>query len=139
MSNKPTIPAAANDAMLNIQRNGTSVGTFTANASTNKTINIAVPTNVSELGNDAHYVSNAGCASVNLCDLATDLAQLNATLAALNNTIDSLRDRIEELEVQHAVSSAVFDLGGRKVADSADGIQRLPKGVYIVNGKKVVR
>ena len=98
LSNKPTIPAAANDAMLNIQRNGTSVGTFTANASTNKTINIAVPTNVSELGNDAHYVSNAGCVNVNLCDLATDLAQLNATLAAMNNTIDSLRDRIEELE-----------------------------------------
>ena len=98
LTNKPTIPAAANDAMLNIQRNGTSVGTFTANASTNKTINIAVPTNVSELGNDAHYVSNAGCANVTLFDLATDLAQLNATLAALNSTIDSLRDRIEELE-----------------------------------------
>ena len=52
---------------------------------------------------------------------------------------DMSTDRIEELEVQHATTSAVFDLGGRKVADSADGIQRLPKGVYIVNGKKVVR
>ena len=52
---------------------------------------------------------------------------------------DPSTDRIEGLEVQPATSSAVFDLGGRKVADNADGIQRLPKGVYIVNGKKVVR
>ena len=52
---------------------------------------------------------------------------------------ESSTDRIENLEVQPATSSAVFDLGGRKVADNADGIQRLPKGVYIVNGKKIVR
>lgn len=44
LANKPTIPAAANNATLDIQKNGTSVGTFTANASTNKTINITVPT-----------------------------------------------------------------------------------------------
>ena len=44
LTNKPTIPAAANNATLDIQKNGTSVGTFTANASTNKVINITVPT-----------------------------------------------------------------------------------------------
>lgn len=42
LSNKPTIPTV-NNATLTIQRNGTSVGTFTANASSNKTINIIVP------------------------------------------------------------------------------------------------
>ena len=56
------------------------------------------PTTVSTFTNDASYVSNAECANVNLCDLATSLAQLNATLADMNSTIDSLRDRIEELE-----------------------------------------
>lgn len=44
LANKPTIPAAANNATLDIQKNGTSVGTFTANASTDKVINITVPT-----------------------------------------------------------------------------------------------
>ena len=39
LSNKPTIPTV-NNATLTIQRNGTDVGTFTANASGNKTINI---------------------------------------------------------------------------------------------------
>lgn len=38
-----------NDATLTIQRNGTTVGTFTANAATNATINISVPTSVSDL------------------------------------------------------------------------------------------
>jgi hypothetical protein len=37
-------------------------------------------------------------------------------------------------------SAGVFDLMGRKVADKADGISAdaLQKGVYIVNGRKVV-
>lgn len=39
LSNKPTIPTV-NNATLTIQKNGTSVGTFTANQSTNATINI---------------------------------------------------------------------------------------------------
>lgn len=59
LTNKPTIPAV-NNATLTIQKNGTSVGTFTANASSNKTVNVTVPTAVSELSNDAGYTSNAG-------------------------------------------------------------------------------
>lgn len=39
-----------NDATLTIQRNGAEVGTFTANASTNKSINITVPTSKSDVG-----------------------------------------------------------------------------------------
>ena len=47
--NKPTIPTV-NDATLTIQKNGTNIETFTANSSTNKTANITVPTQFSELG-----------------------------------------------------------------------------------------
>ena len=43
LSNKPTIPTV-NDATLTIQKNGTTVATFTANSSTNTTANITVPT-----------------------------------------------------------------------------------------------
>lgn len=43
LSNKPTIPTV-NNATLTIQKNGTTIDTFTANSSTNKTINITVPT-----------------------------------------------------------------------------------------------
>ena len=51
LTNKPTIPTV-NDATLTIQRNGTNVQTFTANASSNVTANISVPTKTSDLTND---------------------------------------------------------------------------------------
>ena len=51
LKNKPTIPFVGNGT-LTIQKNGTSAGTFTANATTDKTINIIVPTKVSELTDD---------------------------------------------------------------------------------------
>ena len=57
---KPTIPAAANNGKLTIQKNGTDVATFTANQSTNVTANITVPTKVSEIANDSGYTTNKG-------------------------------------------------------------------------------
>lgn len=60
--NKPTIPSVGNGT-LTIQKNGTSAGTFTANATTDKTINIIVPTKVSELTDDVvkgKYLSLTG-------------------------------------------------------------------------------
>ena len=51
LSDRPTIPSVGNGT-LTIQKNGTSAGTFTANATTDKTINIIVPTKVSELTDD---------------------------------------------------------------------------------------
>ena len=48
LSNKPTIPTV-NDATLTITRNNTSVGTFTANQSTNETIDIAVPVTAADV------------------------------------------------------------------------------------------
>lgn len=46
---KPTIPAAANNGTLTIQKNGTNVATFGANQSTNATANITVPTKASDV------------------------------------------------------------------------------------------
>lgn len=48
-----------NNATLTIQKNGTNVATFDANASSNVTANITVPTNVSELANDSNFVSTS--------------------------------------------------------------------------------
>lgn len=58
LTGKPTIPTV-NNATLTIQKNGTAVGTFTANASTNKSIDIVVPTKVSELTNDSSYATTS--------------------------------------------------------------------------------
>lgn len=56
LSNDTIIPTA-NDAILTIQKNGASVGTFSANASSNKTVNITVPTDNNELTNGAGYIT----------------------------------------------------------------------------------
>lgn len=58
LSNKPTIPTV-NNATLTIQKNGSNVQTFTANASSDKTANITVPTKTSELENDSGFLSSA--------------------------------------------------------------------------------
>ena len=44
LEDKPTIPAAAKNGKLTIQKNGTTVATFTADQSTDQTANIEVPT-----------------------------------------------------------------------------------------------
>lgn len=56
LSNKPTIPTV-NNATLTIQKNGTTVKTFTANASSNVTANITVPTKTSQLTNDSMFTT----------------------------------------------------------------------------------
>lgn len=48
IKNKPTIPTV-NDAVLTIQKNGTAVGTFSANAATAATINITVPVDADDV------------------------------------------------------------------------------------------
>lgn len=52
LSNKPTI----GDGTLTIQRNGSNVATFKANATGNVTANISVPTATSQLSNNSGYI-----------------------------------------------------------------------------------
>ena len=67
-NNKLTLPSQAgtialtsdlptvNDATLTIQKNSTTIDTFTANSATNKTVNITVPTDTGDLTNNAGYL-----------------------------------------------------------------------------------
>lgn len=63
LSNKPTIPTV-NNATLTIQKNGTTVKTFTANASSNVTANITVPTKTSDITNDSGYITGVAWGDV---------------------------------------------------------------------------
>ena len=56
IQNKPTIPTV-NDAPLVIQKNGSVVATFTANAADRMVANIVVPTKTSDLNNDSGFVT----------------------------------------------------------------------------------
>ena len=58
LTNKPTIPTV-NNATLTIQRNSANVATFTANAASNVTANISVPTATSDLTNDSGFLTSS--------------------------------------------------------------------------------
>lgn len=53
-------PPTVGNGTLTIQKNGTAVDTFTANATADKAINITVPTNTNELTNGAGFITSAG-------------------------------------------------------------------------------
>lgn len=80
-----------NDATLTVQKNGTSVGTFTANSSTDTAINITVPTNNSELINGAGYqtasdVQTAISGKQDTLTAGTNISITNNTISATDTT-----------------------------------------------------
>ena len=82
LSDKPTIPTV-NNATLTIQKNSTTLDTFTANASVDKTINISVPTKVSDVTNDSGFIDK----DVNNLTNYTTTSVLNTLLAGKENDI----------------------------------------------------
>ena len=96
LTDKPTIPTV-NNATLTIQRNNTDLGTFTANASSNKTINIAVPTTVAELSDASTYVTQN--------NLATQLANKQNVLTA-GDHINITDNTIKAVDYVHSEDPA---------------------------------
>ena len=82
IKNKPTIPVV-NNATITIQKNSTTVGSFTANEATNTTIDLAIPTKDSDLSNDA-YVKFT---SQTLSDAEKAQARSNIGAGASNATV----------------------------------------------------
>lgn len=83
-----------NDATLSIQKNGTTIGTFTANSSTDKTVNIIVPTKISELNNDSGFISSATTLdTLEEIEANTERGKFAGALAVkeLNNKFGGLR------------------------------------------------
>lgn len=91
LSNRPTI----GDAILTIQRNGSAVDTFTANATTNKSINIAVPTATSDLTNDSGFLTSIPTASANTLGGVMVGAGLSITNGVLSTTGGGVADAVE--------------------------------------------
>ncbi len=77
--NTPTIW----DATLTIQKNSSTIDTFTSNATSNKTINITVPTTVAELSDASDYVTDT--------ELATELSSY-ALASSVPTTVAELSD-----------------------------------------------
>ena len=100
VSNKPTI----GNGTLTIQKNGVTLDTFTANATDNKSINITVPTDNTELANGAEYITKDVS---NLTNYTKTADQPELTLSTLAyNTQNNLRG-IELDGVQYNVLTNV--------------------------------
>ena len=108
-----------NNATLTIQQNGTNVQTFTANASTNATANIVVPTAVSELTNDSGYLtSSSNLDASKLTSGTVDIARLPQ--GALERLV-----KVANEAARYALTTADVQLG--------DTVQQLDTGImYIV-------
>lgn len=130
--NKPTIPTV-NDATLTIQKNGTSVGTFTANQATAETINITVPTSAADVSalpastkyaasmtlsvNTTTYVVTAQLKDQDGNDIGTaQTIDLPLESVVVNGTYDSVNKKI----VLTLQSGSTIDI---PVADLISGLQ----------------
>lgn len=98
------------NATLTIQRNGTNVDTFTANASANKTINIAVPTTVLELSDSANYATTAALASKQDTLTAGDHIDITGNTISAVNYVHS-EQPIATSEVTPVVTSSMISSG----------------------------
>lgn len=82
---QPTV----NDSTITIQKNSTTVDSFTTNAASAKTINITVPTKTSDLTNDSGYTTNTGTVTSVQVQAGTGLTSSTSTAqtTSLNTTI----------------------------------------------------
>lgn len=122
LTDKPTIPTV-NNATLTIQKNGTNVQTFTANASSNKTANITVPTKVSDLTNDSGFISSytetdpVFTASAAHGISASDISNWNGK----SDFSGSYNDLSDKPTIPDAVSVTRYTTTGTNIADITIG------------------
>lgn len=105
----PTIPTV-NNAELTIQKNGTTIKTFTANTSENVTCNIEVPTKVSDLTNDSNFLTSTDIS--NKVDSATTLSGYGITDAYTKTQVDAKISNLvnsapETLDTLYELASAL--------------------------------
>ena len=99
------------DGTLTVQKNGTSVGTFTANTSTNKTINITVPTSAADV--DALSSSTKYAASM---DLSIDSNTYIVTAQLKDQDGIALGDaKTIDLPLESVVVSGSYDDTNKKI------------------------
>lgn len=110
LSDKPTIPTV-NNATLTIQRNSTNVGTFTANASSNKTINITVPTTAADVS--ALPASTKYGASITVSLNTTDYKMTTTLKDQDGNTLGTAQT--VDLPLESVVVNGSYDSTNKKI------------------------
>ena len=133
LDNLPTIPTV-NDATLTIKRNGEDVQTFTANASSNVTCNITVPTKTSDLTNDSNFIDtsnsavSSGITSSKVTDYDTHIADTDIHVTTADKaTWNTVTSKANDSDVVH--KSGDETIAGEKTFSNVVPIN----GAYIGN------
>ena len=123
-----------NDATLTIQKNGTDVGEFSANASEDKTINITVPTGTLASKNAVTSDLITDKTIVN-ADISDSAAIAQSKISGLTSALDAKQDATTA--VKHTENAAV---GGETlpVYVASTGQATVVKGTSVPVGAKTV-
>ena len=99
----------ANDGTLTIQKNGSTVQTFTANSDVNKTANIEVPTKTSDLTNDSGYQTAANVSSAIATHNTSNTAHsdIRGEISAIDGLIPNQASTSNQLADKNFVNSSV--------------------------------
>lgn len=129
-----------NDATLTITRNGTSVGTFTANSANDTTIDISVPTATSDLTNNSGFITNTvndlanyytKTATDGLLDGKQDVLTAGAHIDITGTTISGIVDNANSFTSTNPLENDVISKAlWHKDAMTPNGVS----GIYIGTG-----
>lgn len=114
-----------NDATLTITQNGTTVGTFSANASSASTAAITVPTNTSDLNNDSGFITSSSLPTVN--DATLTITQNGVSVGTFSANAASASTAA--ITVPTAVSSLTNDSGYQTASDVSSAIATAIAGI----------
>lgn len=125
---------AVNNGKLTIQKNGSSIGTFTANQSSNTTANIIVPTKTSDLTNDSNFVSNTSYATANTGGVVKVGSGLSITNGVLSTTGGGVADAVEWDNVLNKPSFSTVATSG-----SYNDLSNKPTIPTVNNGALIIK
>ena len=114
-----------NDATLTITQNGTSVGTFSANASSASTAAITVPTKTSDLTNDSGFITSSSLPTVN--DATLTITQNGTSVGTFSANASSASTAA--ITVPTAVSDLTNDSGYQTASDVTTAINTAIAGI----------
>lgn len=125
---------AVNNGKLTIQKNGSSIGTFTANQSSNTTANIIVPTKTSDLTNDSNFISNTDYATSSTGGVIKVGSGLSITNGVLSTTGGGMADAVEWTNVLNKPSFATVATSG-----SYNDLSNKPTIPTVNNGALIIQ
>ena len=124
---------AVNNGKLTIQKNGSSIGTFTANQSSNTTANIIVPTKTSDLTNDSNFVSKTDYATSSTGGVVKVGSGLSITNGVLSTTGGGTADAVEWTNVLNKPNfSTVATSGSYNDLSNKPTIPTVNNGAFII-------